>query len=228
MRVEDGHSMKKRCACCGAEKEIIFFYKNKGARDGRMYSCKDCTNKRNAKRYEKNKEKINALKRARYWANKEPFTKARKKYEQMHKKQISARKKRYRIEHKNEVMARQREWVNKKRHQDEVFRIGMNLRNYTRRVFVRRGEVDSPRLEAIYGCSCKDLYVYLVKSWEKNYNIPWNGEPCNIDHICPLCAAHTIKEVLSSFHYSNLQLLTPEDNRKKGVKNNSILVKSKV
>lgn len=45
--------------------------------------------------------------------------------------------------------------------------------------------------------------------------VEWIGQPCHIDHIIPLATAHTVEDVYRLCHYTNLRLLTPEDNMDK-------------
>ena len=66
------------------------------------------------------------------------------------------------------------------------------------------------------GCDLDLLYEYLCKTWKDRYGTEWTGQPCHIDHIIPLATAKTEKDIIELCHYKNLQLLTPEDNMKKG------------
>ena len=65
------------------------------------------------------------------------------------------------------------------------------------------------------GCDFDSLWAHLLGTWRKNYSRDWSGEPYAIDHIIPLAVATTEEEVKALCHYSNLQMLSPKDNRKK-------------
>ena len=68
----------------------------------------------------------------------------------------------------------------------------------------------------ILGCDYQFFISHLLKTYKNNYGIDWDGiVEVEIDHIYPLSKAQTEEEVIKLCHYSNLQLLTKEDNRKK-------------
>ena len=69
--------------------------------------------------------------------------------------------------------------------------------------------------KTVTGLAPTELWQYLLKTWEQEYGAPWNGEKYNIDHIIPCCSASTVEGIDKLFHYTNLRLLTPEDNTKK-------------
>ena len=66
------------------------------------------------------------------------------------------------------------------------------------------------------GCTFEELQKYLEQTWENNYGTSYNGEEVHIDHIIPLVTAKTEEDIIKLNHYTNLQLLTPEDNMAKG------------
>ena len=94
--------------------------------------------------------------------------------------------------------------VETKRYMNKLVRAGNKLYNKT--------------AVAIIGCDYDFLKKHLESTWERNYGKPYNGEPYQIDHIIPISIAKTKDEVLRLCHYTNLQMLTPADNCKKGFK----------
>lgn len=68
----------------------------------------------------------------------------------------------------------------------------------------------------IVGLPFDEFKDYLLNTWEKNYGEAWAGEPYHIDHIIPLVTANNLAEIECLCHYTNLQMLKPEDNLKKG------------
>lgn len=101
-------------------------------------------------------------------------------------------------------------------------------RDLVRGSFKRRSMAKTGKTVDIVGCSLDSLCVHLLETWENNYGQEWKGEKYQIDHIVPLSIADTEQDVVRLCHYMNLQMLTPEDNRKKGVTNNSVLTRNKV
>lgn len=70
----------------------------------------------------------------------------------------------------------------------------------------------------IIGLQPEEFKVYLENTFFNNYGYKYNGEDVHIDHIIPLATAMTIEEVGKLCHYTNLQMLKPEDNLEKGKK----------
>lgn len=70
-------------------------------------------------------------------------------------------------------------------------------------------------LRETLGTSPQDAWAHLVSTYEINYGEKWAGQPYEIDHITPLCVTRTKKGLLALYHYTNLQMLTPKDNRSK-------------
>lgn len=160
---------------------------------------------------EKNINRIRARQRAYYHANKDKVAMWKKKYEDSHKEQLSAADKRYRQEHKKELNGKHVERL----HNDPVFKLKEQLRCNIRDAFKRRGRNKTCKTAEIVGCGLDFLCDYLFKTWESNYGRPWNGEQYHIDHIVPLATAKTEEDVIRLCHYTNLQLLKPEDNMDK-------------
>ena len=71
----------------------------------------------------------------------------------------------------------------------------------------------------IIGCDYDFFVNYLLKTFKNNYGYEYNNdENVQIDHIIPLSTANSVEEVIKLNHYTNLQLLKEEDNRKKSNK----------
>ena len=45
--------MKKKCICCGIEKDISEYYSHPGTADGHLNKCKECCKKQNRERAKK-------------------------------------------------------------------------------------------------------------------------------------------------------------------------------
>ncbi len=82
----------------------------------------------------------------------------------------------------------------------------------------QKEHIKPARSEEILGCT-RDFFVkYLKQTWLDKYGEEWNGQPCHIDHIVPLAIAKTEEDIVRLCHYTNLRLLTPEDNMEKSDK----------
>lgn len=160
---------------------------------------------------EKNIDKIRERQRRYYHANKDKVAVWKKRYEDSHREQLLASDKRYREEHKKEINEKHLERL----HNDPIFKLKERVRFNVRDALRRKKHNKTCRTADIVGCDLDYLCNYLLKTWEKNYGKPWDGEPYHIDHIIPLATAKTEEEVRKLCHYTNLQLLSPEDNMKK-------------
>lgn len=99
---------------------------------------------------------------------------------------------------------------------DPVFKLKKQIRNEIRMSFNRRGFRKSARTEEIVGCTLQELYEHLCKTYLIRYGEEYNGNTVvHIDHIIPLATAKTEQDVIELCHYTNLQLLKPEDNLEK-------------
>lgn len=105
-----------------------------------------------------------------------------------------------------------------KRREEELFVATVRMRNRIKMALRHCGYKKNSKTKVILGESFENVWRHLLATWEDNYGQHWNGEPYHIDHIKPISTAKTENEMIKLFHYTNLQMLTPEDNRKKGNK----------
>lgn len=216
----------KICRRCGEDKPLSDFHKCKKRKDGVQTECKECMKLRHAEYYSKHIEQykesheryrethyLEMIRKSReyYHKNKERVTEKNREYYQSHKEQYNTNRAKWRENNKDKLAAYAR-----KSRQNPVKREKSRLLKVIRRVFDYKGLSKSPTTEAICGCTPMELYTHLCSTWEKNYGAEYNGEPCEIDHICPLRNAKTIDEVHELYKVDNLQLLTKTDNRVKG------------
>jgi len=84
----------------------------------------------------------------------------------------------------------------------------------TAQAFIRRGFKKNTRTEKLLGCTFEELLNHL--------DIPsdffTNRSKYHIDHIVPLATAKTEEAVIALCHYTNLQVLTAEENLAKGAR----------
>lgn len=144
--------------------------------------------------------------------HKEEIRERDKKYAATHREQIRETSRKYRAEHREEVA---RYHINYRRERckvDPLFKLDIQIRAMIRYSFKRRGYKKNSRTYKIVGCDFDTLNEHLRKTWLYNYGTEYNGEPYHIDHIIPLATAKTEKDVERLCHYTNLQLLKPQDN----------------
>jgi len=237
----------KTCSKCNLELHLEQFCKTKKSKDGHKSQCKACEkkyreenkeniserqkkyrqeNKEEIKEYQKKytkekKEELSEYNKKYREENKEKAKNYRKeheedkraydkKYYQENKEKICEYQKKHREERKEEI----NEYFKNRRKMDEGYRILCCLRARLR--YALQGNSKSASTMELAGCSMEFLIDYLEKTKVegKDYSV---GE---IDHIRP-CASFDLTDPVQQrecFHYTNLQLLTKEDNRKKGAK----------
>ena len=162
----------------------------------------------------------------------------RKARSEQHKKELRAR---WYQEHKAEILAKRKnnrkynaqkdkEWkdthkeqinqhIRERKQVDPVYKLKCQARTMIYQSFARTGNVKQERCESIVGLTIDNFITYLEGTYERNYGKQWDGvEAVHIDHIIPLATAQSAEDVKRLCHYSNLQLLTAQDNLKKGSK----------
>ena len=187
----------KICACCGEEKELEEFGKNKHRADGYHSYCKNCCLEKRlkyvkfAKRYIKeyyhrNKDKILKANKERYLKNKNRYLANQKKYYQKNKEHIAIINKEWRENNREKSNGIKNRW--KKRNPGKS-----NHYTVLRRMRIKNQVPENADLEAI-----REFYKNCPKDME-------------VDHITPVSKGglHTIE---------NFQYLTPEENRIKSNK----------
>ena len=229
---------KKICSKCKKNLPIDRFSKDKCRFDGLCHKCKICTKQYKKQYYLKNKEKI-LQKGQKYWKkNKDKLSKQNKIWRDTHKKYCSDYSLKYRKNHKLQIAQKDKEYAQKhklKKKQylhnylrlrllrDLNFKLRKNLR--TRIWKVLNENTKSAHTSELLGCSIEFLKKHLESlfkpgmSWD-NYGTGWNGKGMrewHVDHIEP-CASFDLSkpsEQRKCFHYTNLQPLWAEENRKK-------------
>jgi hypothetical protein len=198
--------MEKNCCKCKRNLPLSQFNKNKRAKDGLCYKCKDCYHLY-SREYERTRISTpNRRLRCReyYKENREDILKQKKIYAQANKSKIRS--------YQNEYLARRKQ-------EDISMRILLNLR--TRISKILRGKVKDETTRKFIGCSLEELKSYLESkfsvgmNWENYGYYGWH-----IDHIRP-CSSFDLndpEEQKLCFHYTNLQPLWGTENMAKGDK----------
>ena len=85
----------KRCGACRVEKAHSDFTKNKSAKDGLDFYCRECTRVRNRASYARNKEKESARKAKAYQENKEAMLARNRRWREANREKERAQHKVY-------------------------------------------------------------------------------------------------------------------------------------
>lgn len=110
----------------------------------------------------------------------------------------------------------QKEYMKKKRKEDKSFSIANNLRIRLCHLIADGKSYKFHSLDFILGCTITELKIYLEKQFKPNMSWENYGE-WEVDHIKP-CASFNLadpEEQKKCFHYTNLQPLWKEENRRK-------------
>lgn len=173
--------------------------------------CKDCHEEQMAERKRKSEEHKKELRRKWYQAHKEEIAakqkanraarnEANRKYAKSHREQIN-------------------QYISNRKQTDPLYKLKCQVRQTVLMSFKRTGNVKSEKCEAITGLNADALVNYLLGTYEEVYGVPWDKQSAvHIDHIIPLATAKTEKEVMRLCHYTNLRLITAQDNIKKGAR----------
>ena len=151
-----------------------------------------------------------------------------KEYGKKHREEKIEYLREYYKKNKKKLLKQQYEKKKERLRNDLNFKLKEQARLLVWRSFNQRGQVKPSRSEAILGCSLDDFTEHLKRTWLEKYHTEWVGQPCHIDHIKPLALAKTKDDILKWCHYSNLRLLTPEDNIKKSMKDRMLKPKSTI
>lgn len=181
----------KKCSICNNEKSLDEFYKNTSSKDNRMSFCKTCDKQKRKKYYTKNTKQI--IEKAKI-------------YNQTY------------INENRQTLSR--EYFKKRYNNDVLFKIRCLVRNNANRAFrYILKEKNTPSLELL-GCESWDiLKSHIEKQFQKG--MTWNNHGptgWHIDHIIPLSAAKSPKQIIDLCHYTNLQPLWAKENLQKNNK----------
>lgn len=176
-------------------------------------------------RYIRNKEKRKAYSRDYYANHKEQAKEYGKKYRANNADEIRKTHAKYyreivRFSEEEKVKrAKYMKTYKKERlEKDPLFKFKERARKNIANSFLRRGYTKKSKSQKIIGCDWLTFVRHLLKTWENRYGSMYAGEDYHIDHIIPLAQANTEEEVIRLCHYTNLQLLKPEDNLSKSSK----------
>ncbi len=192
-----------------ANKEKIKAYRTKYYEDK-----KDYFRQKHHEYYEQHADEIKAYQKTYATENADLVFERRRKYREKNADVIRKRKREYGLKNRHKIT----EYYLTKRANDPLFKLSTQVRGLIRMSLKGKGYNKNTHTYEILGCDYETLWEHLKATWKKNYGTEWNGEPYHIDHIIPLATAKTEQDVIELCHYTNLQLLKPEDNQSKSDK----------
>ena len=166
------------------------------------------------KYYEKNKEFFIKKSTEYYNNNTEKIKEKRKEYYNNNTEKIKKKRKEY---CKNNVEGI-RNYYNKRRNNDVLFKLSSNIRSRIRVYLKSKNIKKNNKTFDIVGCTPDFLKEHLEKQFTEKMSWELIGKHIHIDHIIPLSSAKTEEEVYKLCHYTNLQPLWAKENLSKGRK----------
>lgn len=222
----------KQCSVCKEVKPLSEFHKNKGGKFGVRSMCKVCIGKYHKKYCEDNKELVSERWKNYYNDNREKLSEQRKEFRESNKKMVLERHKRYYENNKEKVcdyskshyeankekiITRQVEYNKNKRRSDPLYSLKNTIRARMWEALKKNGYSKRSFTHKMLGCTFEELKQHLESQFTEGMSWGNRGE-WHIDHIVPLASATNEAEMVELCHYTNLQPLWAEENRKKGAK----------
>lgn len=190
------------------------------------------TNKDNIKEQHKNyqllnKDKIKEIQKQTYLANKDKIKEQHKKYYSANKDIIKNKYKEYQREYRTSYKDKKNQTRKLKTKTDIIYRITCQLRSRLNKALKNKNVIKSKHTLELLNCTLDYLKNYLqetaIKNGYKDFNINnYSSNEYHIDHIIP-CDAFNLKcsyHQKLCFNWSNLQILTAEENLSKNNKIN--------
>lgn len=214
----------KVCSKCKQEKKVCEFGNSKSSKDGLLYCCKKCNNKRSVEYRKNNPEKV--LEITRNWTAKNPewVYNRHKKWRDENRELANEIKRDWlnknpekRKQYRENYKPRKREQRKERRNTDPIFNLTNRMRGRLRKYLIILNIAKTNKTFEIVGCSPQFLKEHLEKQFIDG--MTWeNRSEWHIDHKIPLSSAKTEEELYKLCHYTNLQPLWAEENLKKSNK----------
>jgi len=220
--------MFKQCSKCGEVKELSEFNKKKDGKFGVQTMCRMCRRDYRKRNYNKEKnasqcrnyrlnniDKFKSYDKLYYINNKSLCNKRSKEYYESNKDRLKLMQKNNRS-HIN--ASRKQRYIN-----DTGYRIECNIRS---RIFGSLNGLNKfTSTRELIGCTIDELKTHLqstaIVNGYKDFDInSYLGQDYHIDHVRP-CSSFNLEdeeEQQKCFHYTNLQILSAEENLKKSNK----------
>jgi len=195
-------SQKKAYYKANKEKKDAYREANKDKKAAYDKSYQEANKEKIAAYREANKEKRAAYMKAYIEANKEKLS----AYREANKEKLSAYNKDWREVNKKSYNASKKAYNSERRKTDSLYRLTRDIRTLICNSFKNKGYSKNTKTANILGCSFEELQSHLGEKTSNDHT----------DHIIPLTWGNTEEEIYTLNHYSNLQILTAEENIAKG------------
>lgn len=173
----------KTCNKCKSNKKLCQFGIRKSAKDGLNYICKA-------------------------WAcNMSKQSKA--KYPEL-KKYYDNKWRKDNFEHRRKYG---REYHKKRKISDPLFRLSETLRSLIHSSLKGKGYIKLSKTTSLLGANNDVVMAHFKNLWLKRYKVELTNQKYEIHHITYNSTATTEEELIKLQHYTNLELLSPEDHR---------------
>ena len=225
VQVEEG--TMKTCRKCTEEKPITEFYKENITKSGYKSICKVCSENQKKVYIVNNIEKVKQSKQRyydRYYMSIGRFVK--KEYRQRNKEIISEKNRIYRENNIERLKEKEREnrprtriYLRHRRRTNIQYKLATSLRNrFSSALRAKRNRKTNSAI-SLLGCTLDELRKHLENKFVEGMSWDNYGE-WEIDHILPVASfdLRDDEQQQKCFHFTNLQPLWAEDNRKKGCK----------
>lgn len=206
---------EKKCSKCGVVKGLEEFGLHSAAKNIKSPKCKSCACEYAKKHYVNNKEKRLATIRKYRAENPEKQAAGRRRYRQANRNKCRASDKRRRETNKEERLTKRREWARAAYQRNLLFRATCRLRSRLVSALRAGRRPKEAMILQLFGTDFTTLQAHLIKTVLDKYGVYWFDEVYELDHVVPLSCAKSVSWLERLNHYSNLQLLTSQDNMDK-------------
>ncbi|KKN21912.1 hypothetical protein LCGC14_0920420 [marine sediment metagenome] len=225
----------KKCTKCGKVKPLDAFSVHSASKDGKQSRCRVCRNAAKCKWRAANREKLREYNRKYRIDNSEKCGESVRKWRVDNPKKAGEYSRKYRLAHPKRVRETGRKCRAahlEERRKYEAERLKNNpqarLRGHIRsRLYqaVKNGQKVGSAVRDL-DCSMSYLQAHLEALWKpgmtwENYGRHKGMRCWEIDHIIPLSSFDLTdrEQFLAVVHFSNLQPLWSDENKRKGAKN---------
>lgn len=188
----------KLCKACGLEKPRDEFYAHKRSADGLNWNCKPCHAAYTKQYYQKNKDSLKEYRHTYYRTFRKELRSKQSDWQKRNRQKINKR-------------------TAERRKSDPLFALSDVCRTRVKCAFKASGYRKNTKTHSLIGCEWSFLKVHIEAQFKDGMSWDNRGE-WEIDHKVPVSSAASEAELLSLFHYTNLQPLWKPENRAKGSK----------
>ena len=164
--------------------------------------------------YIKNKEQLNKKSKIYRGKNKQKLSNRQKIYIKNNQKSIKDYRKQYYIRNKDSIIKKTSEWNKQRMKTDIIFKLKRNISANIRTSLNKKGYKKNMRTHNILKCEY-DFFMEWINGIASNGHQYGFGD-LHLDHVVPMSLAQTEEEAILLNHYSNLQLLSADENHRKG------------